>query len=273
MTISIIIPAYNCERYIEKCLDSVISQEGAELDIIVVNDASTDGTAEILEKYKGSIRVETLETNSGVSAARNRGISMIRGDYVMFLDGDDYLAEGTISRLVSVIEETDTDIVKFRCVFVYPDGRVKDRPDQFETYDVVEKKDFKTKIYPYFIKGIRLNNLCIGIYRSSIIKGHKFREDIEVAEDVIFSLGVYTKAQRVVTLPENLYNYYQSGTGLTGTGVPVWKKYKCNYIFAAETIKYLKDWDMDTLGTRILVYFRPIRVTFDKIKRIIAGRR
>lgn len=273
MTISIIIPAYNCEKYIEKCLNSVISQKGAELDIIVINDASTDGTAKILEKYKDTVRVETFAENRGVSAARNKGIEMIRGDYVMFLDGDDYLADGTISRLVSVIRETDTDIIKFRCVYVYPDGRIKEREDQFDTYEIVEKKDFKKKIYPYFISGIRLNNMCIGIYRRSLIEGRKFREDMKVAEDVVFSLDVYTKAQKVVTLPENLYNYYQSGTGLTGTGVSVLQKYKCNYVFAGETVKYLKEWDMDGFGTRVMVYLRPLRITFYKIKRIIAGRR
>lgn len=273
MIVSIIIPVYNCEKYIERCLDSVVSQEGAELDIIVVNDGSDDGTGKLLEKYKGSVRVETFDTNRGVSAARNKAISMIRGDYVMFLDGDDYLADGSISLLVSKIEETDADIVKFRCVLVYPDGRVKNRQEQFDTYDIVDKQDFKKKIYPYFIDGIKLNNMCIGIYRASLIKGRKFREDMKAAEDVVFSLDVYTKAQKVLILPENLYNYYQSGTGLTGTGISVLQKYKYNYIFAAETVKYLKEWDMDTLLTRIMVYLRPIRITFSKVKRIIEGRK
>lgn len=271
MKISIIIPVYNGEKFIERCLDSVVSQKGAELDIIVINDGSTDGTAKILEKYKDSITIKTCDTNNGVSAARNKGIPMIQGDYVMFLDADDYLPEEAIAVLTKVIEKTDADIVKFRLRLVYPDGRVRRRHNQFDAYDIVEKKDFKKKIYPYFITGIRLNNLCSGIYRSSIIKGQKFREDMKVAEDVLFSLEVYTKAQKITILPDILYNYYQSGQGLTGKGATILQKYKCNYIFAAETAKYLKQWDMDTIMTRIRVYLRPLILTFDKIKRVVVS--
>ena len=271
MKISIIIPVYNSEKFIEKCLDSVVSQKGAELDIIVINDGSTDGTLKILEKYKDNVRVISSETNSGVSSARNKGIPMIQGDYVMFLDADDHLPEGAIDVLTGVIEKTDADIVKFRLRLVYPDGRSKLRQNQFDTYDVIEKKDFKKKIYPYFIKGIRLNNLCNGIYRSSLIKEWRFREDLKVAEDVLFLLEVYTRAQRVTVIPDILYNYYQSGQGLTGKGASILQKYKCNYIFATETVKYLKRWDMDTVMTRIRTYLRPGVLTFDKIKRVVVS--
>ena len=273
MKISIIIPAYNSENYIERCLDSVLSQEGAELDVIVINDGSADSTGEILEKYKDRVNVVSMEKNSGVSAARNKGLSLIKGDFVMFLDADDYLSEDAVIVLKETLEKTGADIVKFRCRLVYPDGRIKRRYNQFENYDIIEKKDFKTKIYPYFISGIRLNNLCTGIYRSSLVKDGTFREDMKVAEDVVFSLDVYTKAQKAVLIPDILYNYYQTGEGLTGKGAKVMQKYKCNYIFAAETAKYLKEWDMDNLPTRIRVYLRPVLLTFDKAWRIIVSRK
>ena len=271
MTISVIIPAYNCEKYVERCLDSILSQSGAELDVVVVNDGSTDGTLDTLEKYAGRIRVKTTE-NKGSAAARNAGIELARGDYVMFIDADDWIAEGTIERLCGVIGDTGADVVRFRYVKIYPDGHEVMDANQFDEFDVVEKKDFKEKIYPYFIRGIRLNSMCVGIYKSSLIKGRALREDMKVAEDAVFSLGTYTKAEKVALIPDILYYYYQTGTGLTGSGAKVLQKYKCNFIFAKETSKRLKEWGMNSLGVKIRVYTRPFFLTFDKIGRLIRGK-
>ena len=272
MTISVIIPAYNCEQYIERCLESVLSQNGAALDVIVVNDGSTDKTEKVLEKYKDKIRIKTTE-NKGSASARNTAIEMIEGDYVMFIDADDWIASNTVERLCEIIGETNADVVRFRYMKVFPDGRELLGENQFEDYEIVEKKDFKEKIYPYFISGIRLNSMCVGIYRASLIKGRKLREDMKVAEDAVFSLGTFTKASKVVITPDVLYYYYQTGTGLTGSGAKVLQKYHCNFIFAKETSGYLKEWDMNNLKTRIKVYSRPLFLTFDKLRRMNHGKK
>ena len=271
MKISVVIPAYNCEKFISKCLDSVLSQKGAELDVIVVNDGSTDNTGKILEKYKDKIRVVNKQ-NGGTSAAKNMGISLIEGDYTMFLDSDDYLSENAIQILADTISKTDADIVKFRYQLVFPDGTVKAAYNQFEKYEFIEKKDFKEKIYPHFINGIRLNSVWSGIYRSSLIKGREFRTDMRVAEDAVFSLKSYTDAKNIVVIEDVLYNYYQTGRGLTGNAASVIEKYKCNCLFASETLKYLKEWDMDSFGTRVRVCLRPAVLTLDKIRRIIQSK-
>ena len=271
MKISIIIPAYNCEKYIGKCLDSILSQKGAELEIIVVNDGSTDGTAKVLEGYKDSVTVITVE-NGGSSAARNRGIDAITGDYTMFCDSDDFLSDNAIQVLVETIEKTDADIVKFRYQLVFPDGTKKQANNQFDEYKIIEKADFQKKIYPHFINGIRLNSVWSGIYKTSLIKGRKFRTDMRVAEDAVFSLGTYTKAENVVIIPDILYNYFQTGEGLTGSAANIKVKYNCNRILASETIGYLKEWGMDTPFVRIRVRLRFVILTFDKIRRIIQSK-
>ena len=272
MTISVIIPVFNCEKYIEKCLESVLSQKGADLDVIVINDGSFDKTDEILTKYEKEVRIKKTP-NRGISAARNEGIRMIRGEYTMFLDSDDYLKAGTIETLSSVIEETDADIVKFRYKLVYPNGKEKLPGNQFDKYDLIEKKDFKEKVYPYFINGIRLNSMCVGIYRSDLIKGREFREDMPVAEDAVFSIGTYTLAGRLAVIPDILYYYYQTGKGLTGSGTNIKQKYRCNFIFAKETSRLLKEWDMNTLFMKIRVWLRPLLLTFDKIMRVLQSKK
>ena len=273
MTISVVIPAYNCERYIERCLGSVLSQRGAELDVIVINDGSSDGTGSVLGQYEDRVRILTTE-NRGSAAARNSGIEMARGDYVMFIDADDWLADGAIERLRGVIDETGADIVKFRYTKIYPDGKeILDAAHQIDADEVVEKPSFKEKIYPLFIEGIKLNSMCVGIYKTSLIAGRRLREDMQVAEDAVFSLGTYTAANKVAMITDVLYFYYQTGTGLTGSGAAILKKYHCNFILAKETSRNLKEWGMNSFGTRIKVYMRPFLLTFDKVGRLLGGKK
>ena len=267
MKISIIIPAYNSEAYIKRCVDSVLSQTGAEKEIIVVNDGSKDGTEDILRTYKDQIKYKTVP-NGGCGAARNLGLSMATGDFILFVDADDAMAEGAVERLVHIQQETDADIVKFTYRLVFPDGTTKVPYNQFEEFEVIEKEDFKQKIYPHFIRGIRLNSLWSGMYRRSITEGRSFRTDMRTAEDAVFLLGVYTNAKKVVTIPDALYHYYQTGEGLTGNAASVMAKYRCNMILAKETVTYLKEWGLDSPLTRIKTYLRPVLLTFDKLKRI-----
>ena len=267
MKISIIIPAYNSEAYIKRCVDSVLAQTGAELEVIVINDGSKDSTEDILRTYGDQIIYKTVP-NGGCGAARNIGLSMATGEYILFVDADDSMVEGAVERLVRIQQETDADIVKFTYRLVFPDGTTKTPYNQFETFEVIEKKDFQKKIYPHFIRGIRLNSLWSGMYRRSITEGRTFRTDMRTAEDAVFLLGVYTNAQKVATLPDALYNYYQTGEGLTGSAASVMVKYRCNMILAKETVSYLKAWEMDSVGTRIKTYLRPVLLTFDKLKRI-----
>ncbi len=271
MKISIIIPTYNCKDYIAKCLDSLLCQTGAELEVIVINDGSTDGTEKVLEGYKDDVLIITTE-NHGGSAARNTGITAVTGDYVMFLDADDYLSENAIKILADEIAKTDADIVKFCYQLVFPNGSTKAAYNQFDKYEIIEKNEFSEKIYPYFINGIRMNSVCTGIYRSSLIKGRTFRTDMRVAEDAVFSLGAYTNANRVVIIPDVLYNYLQTGNGLTGSAVSVFEKYKCNNILASEIVGYLPYWGMNTFRARFRARARIIFLTFDKLRRILQSK-
>src|SRR5699024_7704751 len=113
--VSIIIPAYNVEDYIEQCIKSVIQQSYSNIEIIVINDGSTDGTRKIIEKYieNNENLVLKNQDNQGQSAARNKGIELSKGEYIMFLDSDDYLSTNTVKNLVSNIEKYEPDLIRF----------------------------------------------------------------------------------------------------------------------------------------------------------------
>ena len=107
MKLSIIIPVYNTEQYIEQCIESVLNIKGTENEIIIVNDGSTDRTPEILEKYEKNyshIKIFTQE-NQGASMARNRGIKECTGDYIYFLDSDDWIETASFEKIIKNLEK------------------------------------------------------------------------------------------------------------------------------------------------------------------------
>ena len=139
MKISVIIPSYNCEKTIRQSIDSVLSQTGAEIEIIVVNDGSTDNTEKILEEYNGKIKIITIE-NNGVANARNTALQNATGDYIMFVDADDMLADGAIKEITSEISKTGADIVRFEYITIDENNKKTLTDNRFTKYEFIEKK-------------------------------------------------------------------------------------------------------------------------------------
>ena len=113
--VSIIVPVYNIENYIEGCIKSLVYQTYNKIEIILVNDGSTDNSLSVCERFAVSDnRIKIVnKANGGLSSARNSGIDVANGDFIMFIDGDDYIACNTLSELVLQIEKYDADIVQF----------------------------------------------------------------------------------------------------------------------------------------------------------------
>lgn len=111
--ISVIIPVYNIEKYIFKCLSSVASQKYTNLEIIVVDDGSTDNSGEICDMFAaGDNRIKIIhQKNAGLSAARNAGIDASKGEYIGFIDGDDYIDKMMYYEMIHIIEQNDADMV------------------------------------------------------------------------------------------------------------------------------------------------------------------
>ena len=110
--VSVIIPIYNSEKYIKECLDSIINQTYKNLEIIIVNDVSTDNSIDIIKQYKDKrIKIVNLNYNSGVAIARNRGIEEATGDYICFIDADDYWDLAKIEKQIKFIEENNYSFI------------------------------------------------------------------------------------------------------------------------------------------------------------------
>lgn len=209
--ISVIIPVFNAEKYIERLLNSIINQTYKDLDIIVVNDGCTDGTMKVVEKFKNidsRIRIINKE-NGGVSSARNLGIDNAIGDYISFIDADDWLEINFYERLIFTIEKENVDVV--RCNYIKNDsdnnfisaGNISDIAGQvFNTQEVKERcipKIFENTLEAY---------MPLLFIKSEIVKKiPKFDTSICMMEDLLYYIELLVNVDSVYFLDEKLYHY------------------------------------------------------------------
>ncbi|MCM1115201.1 MAG: glycosyltransferase [Clostridium sp.] len=266
--VSVIIPSYNSADTIERCINSVLDTNKSPLEIIVVNDGSSDNTEQILKAYGDRIKYITVE-NQGVSNARNIGLKEAAAPFVMFMDADDYMDSGAIDKLLSEQEKTGADIVRCTHKYTYENGEEKPCVYDFKKKGFFKKDEFHKYIYPYFINGIMMNTVCMSLFKRELLEGLQFRLDMHTAEDAVFEVEVYTRAKSVYVAPYAFYNYYQGTGSLTGSGLRIAEKYRCNLIFSHQMAKHLKQWNMNTPLWHIRVWLRPLILTFNKLKRLV----
>jgi len=128
--ISVVVPVYNVAEYVPECLDSILGQPGADIEVIAVDDASPDGSGAILDERAAAdprLRVLHLATNAGLGGARNAGMAVATGTYLLFVDSDDYLAEGALAVIAAAVVD-EPDLLVFDYDRVYPDGRSEPNP-------------------------------------------------------------------------------------------------------------------------------------------------
>lgn len=199
--VSVIIPVYNCEKYLDICLSSVMAQTYKKLEVIVVNDGSIDDSLKIIQKYASDYANIMLinQKNFGVSAARNKGIEKASGEYLLFLDGDDYIRESYIKNLVAAAQNNASDLVICGYTMVNPEGKVIQ-----EIIPGIYKKGEQEE-WAY-----RLFSVCSHLYKRQIWvnSGIKFAEGAR-GEDIPVGLYFNYVCNNIVVIPEGGYYYVQ----------------------------------------------------------------
>lgn len=207
--ISIIVPVYNVDKYLRKCLDSIISQTYSLLEIIVVDDGSLDTSGEIAEEYaKHDKRIRVIhKANGGLSSARNAGLDISNGDYIMFIDSDDYVDKDICKIMLSKAINNDCQMVECGMVKVYRKKEVRETKRQ-------ELLLSGREMTLEYLKGNSLlqTSACDSLYHRSIFDGVRFDEG-RLHEDKWFKYKAFFRANRVCVLKESLYFYIQSREG------------------------------------------------------------
>ncbi|MBO5200242.1 MAG: glycosyltransferase [Clostridia bacterium] len=238
--ISVVIPVYNSEEYLRQCLDSIFCQTLQDFEIIIVNDGSPDNSQAIIDEYC-SLYPEKIvaikQANAGQAAARNRALEHISGEYLMFVDSDDYIEPGTFERTCNYADENGLDIVCFLWREIMEQGI---RSHTWEFPHIPEN--------PRYI--LNTPSPCNKIYKSSLFKNHNIRfAENYIYEDLamIPTIALYT--EKIGFIDDCLYNYVIH-TGSTMTQQKYNKKLQSIY-FAMD---YLEEAFKDTKYTEELEY-------------------
>ena len=204
--VSIIVPVYNVEKYLKRCLDSLVNQTLKDIEIICINDGSTDGSLAILDEYvRNDDRIVVInQENSGLSVARNNGIGVAKGEYLGFVDSDDWVSEDYFEKLYNSAIQNNAEIAVGGIIRLHRFNRRK-----FLTFDkeiVTSDINLKFELCDMPEKSYVWNK----IYKSSKLKeiGLKFEEGI-VFEDCIFTPQALFYFDKMVTVPDAYYFYWR----------------------------------------------------------------
>lgn len=209
--ISVIIPLYNAEDYLERCVDSVLEQTYNNIEVILVDDGSTDGSGEICDSYAAEDdRVRVLHQENGKqAAARNAGIREAKGDYITFSDSDDEMHPEKLEKMYNMLTETDADVVV--CSFTYKDEQGRVLPWEVPHYTGDSPLSSRDALVQFLttknIEGFFWNKLI----RADLLKAneHTFDTQKEAYEDVVPAFRVLEQAELVSFVPDALQSYYQ----------------------------------------------------------------
>ncbi len=210
--ISVIVPVYNVEKYLNRCIESIVNQTYSDLEIILVNDGSTDSSGAICDEWASrDLRVNTIhKTNGGLSSARNAGLDICSGDYVTFVDSDDYISLHAYEKAISAINAYKADICQFGVCSEKEDGTII-------SYDRFTKSTPYTESEVYFDIVIPLKTAVWNkIFHRRIIENHRFVNQKVHGEDLLFFLQIY-KSHLVITSIDYIgYHYVKHKGSITG---------------------------------------------------------
>ncbi len=219
---SILIPVYNVEKYLNECLDSVMTQGFTDYEVILIDDGSTDNSGTICDEYaaKDSRFIVRHKENEGLLCARRDAIKMAKGQYIMFLDSDDYWADNILETIYSVIQDNLCDIVIFT-MFSIRGSNITADPclfSELKTFEGTAKKN----LYELMLTKDSLNSLCSKAVKREIVdidNDYGEYKGLSLGEDLLQSAIYLVNADRIVYLPQPFY-YYRRSIGMTSKTKP-----------------------------------------------------
>ena len=223
--VSIIVPAYNVENYIERCLNSLVNQTFKDIEIITINDGSTDKSLELINKYvKEDIRVSVIDLgDEGVSYCRNLGIEKANGKYIMFVDSDDWIDSNMVEAMYKKAEENKLDLVMCSYIREFKDHskeKIFNLPEE-----IIYKEDkVKNELLRKLVGPVKeelsnpemldaLGTVWGKLYRTDILKENKIKfvdlKEIGSAEDTLFNIFTFNYLKKVMFLNKPMYHYWR----------------------------------------------------------------
>lgn len=254
--VSVIVPIYNVELYIEKCIKSILNQTFRQFELILINDGSCDNSLEICKKYKNDFRVRIItQPNKGLSEARNTGIRVARGKYLFFIDGDDYVNARLLDELYREIVLEKADIVQCGFIWVMENGELKE-----ERYKgcVSKKVIYQDSWYNEYER----NNLLFTcawnkLYKKTLFNNIRYPKG-KITEDEYVLFPLFCKVRKVVIVNQPFYYYVQRKSGLSGTAKM--EQRVENYLdYSSKRLKLLKKKNKEFYEKYLYMHFQGLK--------------
>lgn len=204
--ISVVVPVYNVEKYLKRCVDSILKQTYKDLDIILVDDGSSDNSGKICDKYKEKYNnIQVIhQKNQGLSMARNNGIKMAKGSYITFVDSDDWLKENMVELLFNAIKEHKADIASVGLCDVYDTGQIK-KNTKYKGIQILTKEE---ALESFLFNGYLTVCVCGKLYRTDLWNGIQCPSG-KLFEDQYTTYKLLDKSEKIVFVPDSCYYYYK----------------------------------------------------------------
>jgi len=214
MDISVIIPVYNTEKYLSSCIDSIIGQSNVSLEIILVNDGSTDSSPTICDTYANkyeNIKVFHIQ-NSGPAAARNKGMTVAQGEYVTFTDSDDKMEPLMLYKMISAGKKHNADIICCNYKEVDEQGHITDREYSNQTYNL----NHEEALVHFYSKDKIYSQCWTKLFKRQLLIDYHIENDstLRFDEDIIYNIRAFRYAKTTVIIDEPLYEYTLRGNSL-----------------------------------------------------------
>ena len=231
--VSVVIPVFNCEDRIVQCVNSVLNQTYRNIEVIIIDDGSTDKSSEILKKEISDKRIRFFsQENHGVSYTRNRGINLAKGKWVSFVDADDYIEKNTIEKMLPPPYDSSYSSIQENSSIREPDliacgfRRLTESKEEFNNNCTGEKLliqniDALNLLMDTFSgrksNGVYLGRVAFTLFRLELIKDIRFNEKLDSGEDTLFMIQCLKKCKLVLTISEPLYSWWTKPNSLSSS--------------------------------------------------------
>ena len=213
--ISVIVPIYNVEKYLARCVDSIVNQTYKNLEIILVDDGSPDRCPQMCDDYaKKDSRIKAVhKKNGGLSDARNAGMAVATGEYISFIDSDDYVSDDFFECLMNVMNKENSDIAECSVVKFYEDNRFDEFSDDLsvKTYDTQDAMSALIAENPFH------QHVWNKLYKTELVKDIPYAVG-KLNEDEFWTYQVFGRASKVAKLNKTMYYYFQRSSSIMGVG-------------------------------------------------------
>lgn len=269
--VSVIVPVYNVQKYLNQCVDSLLAQDMTDYEIILVDDGSTDGSGSICDSYqKANDNVVSIhQKNQGVSVARNTGIESAKGKWITFVDSDDWAEPDLLKKAVGKAESFDADILFFSYITDYEDGTGHEsRFLDLDTGDISAHKDYiEAKAVTQFYGKTRIKSgVAAGatwgkVIRKEIIDKYELRFPVGVvrAQDTVFWLNAVEHADRIFLTDDYLYHYRLNDSSITRGKKYIRNSEEVFYRLFTEYYKFIETYHKENTAVQDAVYIRTIQ--------------